>query len=159
MSGVLVGRHKRLSFMKVGETYQRMTKFTQLSTSKSAIEYSRHYVDMSTESTDVVGYSTAIGYSFDRHTDTPVHERLAKISDDELMGTEARVEIVTVDLFDGDSDSGYAARHREYSVVPDADGDGTDALIYSGNFRSVSEIKMGTATSNDGFETITFVED
>lgn len=157
MSGTLVGRHKRLSFMKVGETYHRMTKFTTLSNSKSAIEYSRHYVDQSAESTDVVGYSTAISYSFDRHTDTPVHETLAKIADDELMGSEARVEIVTVDLFDDDG-SGYVARQREYSVIPDSDGDGTDALIYSGNFKAVSDIVKGVATSTDEWETLTFVK-
>lgn len=155
MSGTLVGRHKRLSFMKVGETYQRMTKFTTLSNSKAAIEYSRHYVDQSAESTDVVGYSTSISYSFDRHTDTPVHETLAKIADDELMGNDARVEIVTVDLFDGEGNE-FVARMREYSVIPDTDGDGTDALIYSGNFKAVSDVVKGTATSTDDWKTLTF---
>lgn len=38
-------------------------------------------VDMDVESSDVVGYAPAIEYSYDRHTETPVHEKLSKIAD------------------------------------------------------------------------------
>lgn len=155
----LVGRYKRLSFAKIGDTYHRMTKFTQISNQKSPIEYTRHYVDQSTESTDVVGYGTSKAFSFDRHTNTPVHDYIAGIIDDEKMGTEARIEIVTVDLFDESAGGSCVARHREYSIVPDTDSDGTDALIYSGSFKAVSDIVKGTATSTDDWMTCTFTEE
>lgn len=155
---VLVGRHKRLSFMKTSEgTYQRMTKFTSLAESKGPIEYSRQYVDMESESTDVVGYASSIGFSFDKHSENEVHKTLSKIFDDELLGTAARVEIVTVDLHEPVSGGGYEARKRTYSVVPDSVGDGTDALIYSGTFRTVSAIEKGTANSEDNFQSVSFV--
>lgn len=161
MPEVLVGRHKRLSFMKVDDTFKRMTKFTSLSESKSPIEYSRQYVDESSESTDVVGYSSAVGYSFDRHSDNDVHKILASIADDEKFGTEAQVEIVTVDIFEqvSGNENSCKARMRKYSVIPDSIADGTDALIYSGNFRAVSEISIGTATTSDKWQTVTFVAD
>lgn len=159
MPEVLIGRHKRLSFMKTSEgTYQRMTKFTSLSESKSPIEYSRQYVDMASESTDVVGYSSSVGFSFDRHSENEVHKQIANIFDNELLGDEARVEILTVDLYD-EADNKYAARKRVYSVIPDAIGDGTDALIYSGTFRAVSEITTGKATTSDAWKTASFEED
>lgn len=160
MPEVLVGRHKRLSFMKVGDTYKRMTKFTSLGESKSPIEYSRQYVDEASESTDVVGYSSATSYSFDRYSENDVHKKLATIADDEKTGTEAQVDIVTVDIFDPveGNENTCVARMRTYSAVPDAIGDGTDALIYSGNFRAVTEIKHGTATSTDKWQTVTFAE-
>ena len=44
----LVGRHKRLAFMKVGTegTYDRITGFTSLIEGKEAKEYARQYIDV-----------------------------------------------------------------------------------------------------------------
>lgn len=154
----LVGRHKRLSFMETSDsTFTRMTAFTSLGDSKEAKEYSRQYVDEQTERTDVVGYATGVAYEFDRHTNTPVHARLASISDDEIVGTDAQVKIVTVDLFEeGATDTTAPARLRTYSVIPDNSGDSTDALTYGGTFKAASEITKGTATTTDGWKTCTF---
>lgn len=158
--GKLIKRSKRVSFMNVGTTdepkYIRMQGFSSMSESKSAKEYSRQYVDEDTERSDVVGYATQIGYSFDRHSPFSVHEKIAEITDNEYTGSDATVEIVTVDLFtDGDA---KVARKRAYSVIPDTTGDGTDALIYSGNFRAAGEFTLGTATSSDKWQTVTFTE-
>lgn len=159
----LVGRHKRLAFMEVtgagsSPTLTRMTGFTSLSEGKEATEYSRQYVDEATERTDVVGYATAIDYEFDRYTNDPVCERLSEIADDELVGTEAQVNIVSVDIFTEDTQKRAIARKRTYSVIPDTTGDGTDALIYSGSFSAASEITKGYATSKDNWQTCTFTE-
>lgn len=156
----LVGRHKRLAFMKTesGETYARITGFTSLIEGKEAKEYSRQYVDEATERTDVVGYATGIEYAFDRFTNNPVHEKIAEITDDELVGTEAQVTIVSVDVFSDNGTGKCLARKRTYSVVPDTTGDGTDALIYSGNFKAVSEIVKGYCTTTDEWMSCTFTE-
>lgn len=159
----LVGRHKRLAFMEVtgtgsSTTLTRMTGFTSLSEGKEATEYSRQYVDEATERTDVVGYATAIDYEFDRYTNDPVCERLSEIADDELVGTGAQVNIVSVDIFTEDTQKRAIARKRTYSVIPDTTGDGTDALIYSGSFSAASEITKGYATSKDNWQTCTFTE-
>ncbi len=145
--------------MEVDGTYMRMTKFTSFDESKSPKEYSRQYVDEATESTDLVGFATSFAYSLDRHTENKVHEKIAEISDNELVGTEAQVNVVTVDLFDGNSSSGYVARKRTFAVVPSSVGSGTDALIYAGDFKAVSGITKGTATSSDDWKTLTFSED
>ena len=88
----LVGRHKRLAFMKVGTegTYDRITGFTSLIEGKEAKEYARQYIDEATERTDVVGYATGIEYAFDRYTNNAVHEKIANITDDELLGVRDR---------------------------------------------------------------------
>lgn len=155
----IVKRSERLSFMDVGgegELFSRMTKFTSLKGSKNPKEYSRQYVDMDTETSDVVGYAPSIEYSFDRHTNIPVHEKIAEITDDEMLGTDTYVDIVTVDKFAVDEKGNAPARKRTYAVVADSEGDGTDALIYSGNFKAVSEIIEGYATTADKWQTITF---
>lgn len=152
----IVGRHKRVAFMDTDTTgttpkYERMTNFTSLTNGKNPKEYSRQYVDKETEDTDVVGYAPSTDYSFDRYTNTPVHEKIAKIHDGELTGSDALVDILTVDLFDGDETAGYVARKRTYAVIPDTDGDGTDALVYSGSFKSKSDIEVVKVTvSADG---------
>lgn len=156
----LIGRHKRLAFMETEkDTFARMTGFTSLGDSKEAKEYSRQYVDEAIERTDVVGYAAGISYEFDRHTNTPVHEKIAAIADDEIVGDDTHVNIVTVDLFDATATETTApARMRTYSVIPDGSGDGTDALMYSGTFKAVSEIVKGTATTTDGWKTCTFAK-
>lgn len=154
----LVGRHKRLAFMDVGEKLTRMTGFTSLSEGKESKEYTRQYVDEATERTDVVGYATAIDYEFDRYTNDPVCEKLSTIADDELVGTEVQVDIVSVDIFTENDRKQAIARKRTYSVIPDTSGDGTDALIYSGSFSAASEIVKGYATTNDNWKSCTFNE-
>ena len=156
----LVMRHERLAFMNTASgtgvtTYTRMTGFTQLSTQKNPEEYSRQYVDTPTEHTDVVGYSPAISYSFDRHTNTAVHDKIADITDNEKLGTDTHVDILSVDIFA--EEESKPAKIRTYSVIPDTDSDGTDALVYSGTFRAASDIIEGTATSSDKWQTATFV--
>lgn len=157
----LVGRHKRLAFMDTagtGASYTRMTGFTSLSEGKEATEYSRQYVDEATERTDVVGYATSFDFEFDRYTNDPVHEKLSEIIDGEMTGTDAQVNIVNVDLFADDGKGNCPARKRTYSVIPDTVGDGTDALIYSGNFSAASEIVEGYCTSEDNWKTCVFTE-
>ena len=72
-----------------------------------------------------------------------------KIHDGELLGNDTHVDIVTVDLFTEDDSKRCLAVKRTYAVIPESDGDGTDALIYSGTFKSASEIVKGYATSEE----------
>lgn len=157
----LVGRHERLAFMDVegtGTTFTRMMGFTSMSEGKEAKEYSRQYVDEDTERNDVVGYATSVEYEFDRYTNDKVCEKVCTITDDELTGTDAQVDIVTVDVFTANEKKQAIARKRTYSVIPDTSGDGTDALIYSGSFSAASEITKGYVTLDDKMETCTFTE-
>lgn len=157
---VLVTRAKRVAFMDTAAAegpskFERMTGFTTLTTSKNPKEYARQYVDEESERTDVTGYAPAIEYSFDRYTGNTVHDKICKIHDGELIGTEAQVPIVVVDLFKKSSTGDkYYATKRTYAVIPDGDGDGYDALVYSGSFKSVSEIEEGYATFEDETQTV-----
>ena len=149
----IVRRSQRVAFMdtdKTGSTpkYERMTGFTTMTNSKEPKEYSRQYVDEDAERSDVVGYAPS--------TNTPVHDRLSEIHDKELLGDDAHVDIVSVDLFTEDEQKRCKATKRTYAVIPDTDGDGTDAMIYSGTFKSVSEFEEGWATSEDNWKTATY---
>lgn len=159
MARALVKRSDKVSFfgnMSSGtETFNRMRGFTTLSGSKNPTEYSRKYVDEEFETTDVTGYSPSIGFGFDQYTDDPVHEEMVEILDGEKTGTDARRNIVTVD-FSQESNGGYKATKREYSIIGDADGDGTDAYTYSGTFRATGKRIEGTATLNSDNSVATF---
>lgn len=153
---VLVKRSQRVAYMDTAAStgsasFERMTGFTSITNAKNPKEYSRQYVDMDTETSDVVGYAPAIEYSFDRYSNNPVHEKIAKIHDGELLGNDTHVDIVTVDLFKKSSTGEkYHAVKRTYAVIPDSDGDGTDALIYSGSLKAVSAIEVGNVTFAEG---------
>lgn len=111
--------------------------------------------------TDVVGYAPSNDYEFDRYTNDLVQQKIAEITDDELLGSDAQVSIVVVDLFDikADTPNTCVARKRDWSVVPDNSGDGTDALIYKGSLKANGEKIKGTATTTDNWQTCTFAAD
>lgn len=158
--GEILNRADKVNFMDVENTdekYTRMHGFTDGGKSSNASTYDRRYIDEETERSDVTGYGTEIAYSFDEMVEDPVHKVLVEIAEDELRGK--KVTIVTVDFSkptaDGDGKK-FEARKREYSVIPDASGDSTDAYTYSGTFKASGKIIKGTATSEDDWETCTF---
>ena len=112
------------------KVFTRMQGFTEGGKSLNSSTYNRRYIDEKSERSTVTGYSPVIAYNFGEV-----------------------VEILTVNMKTNE------ARLRNYSVIPDNDGDGTDAYQYSGNFHADGEITKGTATvSADGL-TATFTED
>lgn len=119
--------------------------FTSLSESKNPKEYSRQYVHENSERTDVLGYSSSIAYSCDIYTNDPVISEIVEITDREIIGTAAQRNIISVNLWkQGKTDGTYEAFQRRYAIIPDTKGDGTEALIYSGNFKCVSPIVKGS---------------
>ena len=158
----LVKRSRKVAFMDVSTTsianFLRMTKFTEMSKAKNPTEYSRTYVDEDGEVTDVTGYSEEISYAFDLYKGNAVHEKIVDITDNEKTGNEALVDIVMVDFSKPVSGGtgGYEARKRKYAVIPDTEGDSTDAYTYSGAFRKNSGFTIGTATVSSDNMTATF---
>lgn len=147
----LVLRYKFKSYMNTGTsaapTWSLIGEgFTSLKEAKNPTEYSRKYVHEKTERTDVVGYATQIDYTTDTYTENAVISKIADVTDKELTGTDAQVEILNVNEFQNSSTSGaasYKAYKRTYAIIPDAKGDGTDALVYSGSFKAVGDITPG----------------
>jgi hypothetical protein len=147
---VLVSRSEFRSFMNTAAagaaspTYTLMGEgFSSLTEAKNPKEYSRQYVHEKTERTDVVGYATSLAYTLDAYTENPVIARLREVHDKEQIGTAAQVEIVNVNLFDGAAGTRPAFK-RNYNVIPDSKGDGTDALVYSGTLKAAGDITFGT---------------
>ena len=160
--GTIVPRHKMLAFYgvtttdstttppTVTTTYHRMKYFTQLSHSKNPQEYSRKYVDEPTQRTDVTGFSPQTDYGFDKHRNDPVLTDIVRITNDELLGADAIREIISVDVETGD------AYKRSYTVSPGSEGDDANIYKYSGSFKANGEQVKGTASSEDGWQTVTF---
>lgn len=138
--------------------YLRMHGFTDLGNSKNAKTYNRQYVDEQGEREDVTGYAPEKSYAFDDTKGDKVQEKFKSVADDELTGTAAQIPIVTVD-FSQPKNSGYVARKRVYSIIPDSDGDSTDAYTYSGSLKSVPQFEKGIATSDDNWESCSFAVD
>lgn len=161
MSEKLVKRSDKIAFMNVGTLeapdFQRMCKFTEIATSKNPAEYSRQYVDEEGETTDVTGYSEEKSYAFDQYSGNEVHEKIAKITDDELTGDDATVEVLVVDKSKVDGE-GFEARKRKYAVVPDSDGDSTEAYTYSGSLKAKGAFEKVTATISADGKTATITE-
>ena len=146
------------------ETITRMTGFTSTPTNSNPIEKERTYTDNKQPTTDVTGYNKSVSFSFERYTGNAVHEDLIAMYNAETVGIEARRDLYEVD-FAQPVDGGYMAKKRTFSVIFESAGDGvgTDAMVYSGTFKTASNMVTGVAkigTPADGtsetVETITF---
>lgn len=169
MANPIVERHKVLAFMGVPTTvtesgtttttivYNRMKKFTQFSCSKNPIEYSRQYVDEPFQQTDVVGFSPSYSYAFDKHKNLAVQEDIVGITNGEKLGDEAIRTIIIVDTTEATESSGTytaTALKRDYSIIPNSEGDNINVYTYSGNFKAHGEQTEVTVTSSDNWQTV-----
>lgn len=120
--------------------------FTSFPEAKNPKEYTRKYINDKTERSDVIGYAPSIGYTCDMISDDPVVQEIAKITDGELVGNDTHRNVVSVNLWEpvGSTANTYKAFKRAYAIIPGNKGDGTDALIYSGTMKAVSDVVEGT---------------
>lgn len=147
----LIMRADRKMFMGVKsststETIYRMKGFTSLSESKNPTEYSRKYVDELFETTDVTGMSPSYSFTFDLIYPNEVLKDIAEIIDEEKVGADAVRTFYCVDFHKPVTSGGFECTKREFAIVGDTVGDGTDALTYSGTFKVTSTMTRGVAT-------------
>lgn len=142
----LVKRSDKKAFYGISgdDSYTRIKYFTEMSINKNPKEYSRQYVDEDMERTDVVGYSPSISFSFDECTGDTVLEDIVSIIDDELLGADAQRDIVFVD-FSKQSEDGYEAIKRTFSIIADSEGNSTETYTYSGTMKAVGALVKGIA--------------
>ena len=154
----VVKRCKKLAFYGVpaegGYTFHRMKGFDEITTSKNPREYSRQYVDEEFEQTDVVGYNPSISFGFDRFLNDSVHDDMIDIFNNEKLGQDAVRPIIMVDM---ESEEKNAIK-RDFAVIAENEGSGTELYKYSGSLRVTGEKVFGTCSSDDDWETCTFVE-
>lgn len=146
----VLGFHGIPSTGTAGYVLTRMKGFTEFGHSKNPEEYERKYVDEANKRTDIVGYSPAWDYSFDKHLNDPVQADIIKITNHEYTGDQAVRTLLIVDTSDG------SAVLRDYTVVPDTEGDDENVYTYSGTYKANGEAVFGTATSTDNWATVTF---
>lgn len=125
--------------------------FTDLSQSFKAVEYARRYVHEKTERRDVTGYAPTIAYSCDVYSGDPVIARIGEITDGECVGSDAQVEIVSVNLYEPVSGGRCRAWRRNWAVIPDTKGAGVEALVMTGHFAAVGDATAGTFSEQAGF--------
>ena len=154
-------RSEKLTFMEVktGSTssYCRLEGFTTQTFNANATEYGRRYVDEDTDRTDVTGYSESVNYNFDQYVGQPALSEIVKITENELTGTDAVRNILTVDMTSNTSGGQYEATLRAYAIVPSSNGDSTDCMTYSGDFKSRGTKRAVKVTMDADFENATIV--
>lgn len=155
----LVLRSEMVAYMEYESKYYRMRGFTDLVSSKEPEEYERKYVDEKSSRTATTGISASIEFTLDRYRDNPVHEKIKEVFDKEIIGDDATVNIIVVDFTQQKDDNAYAIK-RNFTIVPDTEGDGTDAYTYSGTLKANGAIVEGYATkgSEADWLTCTFTE-
>lgn len=153
----LAKRASKKMFMEVNNTINRMKGFTSLPTSRNPKEYTRKYVDLDHEVTDLVGISTSKEFTFDHMPGDIVHDKMVDIIDKEKIGEDAIVTLVQVDFTQaGATADSFVAVKRDFVLIPGTEGDNADAYTYSGTFKVKGERIEGEVTSSDNWETCSF---
>lgn len=155
-------RSEKLAFLevKLGDKatgYCRLEGFTTQTFNANSEEYERQYVDEDTKRTDVKAYSESVNYNFDYYLHHPALEEIVKITENELTGTDAVRNILTVDMTSNTSNGQYEATLRAYAIVPSSNGDSTDCMTYSGDFKSRGTKRAVKVTMDADFENATIV--
>lgn len=145
----IVTRDELKSYMNTGTSATPVWSligegFTALSENKNPKTYARKYIHERTERTDVIGYAPSVPFTADVHTVDPVITKIQEIYNNEKVGADAQVDILTVREWDPVATKGFSAIKRTYSTVCDKEGDGTDALVISGTFHAVGELTKGS---------------
>ena len=83
--------------------------------------------------------------------------KIVKISENELTGYDAVRKILIVDMTSATAGGQYTATVRPYTVVPSSNGDTTDCMTYSGDFKSRGTKKTVKVTLDDDCENATIV--
>ncbi len=137
-------------------TLTRMEGFTDLGYSQNPKEYSRQYVDEDFDRTDIVGYAPSISYSFDRYIGNSVLTDIVNITENELIGEKMVRYVLSVDMttVTGSTTKTAYGKLRQYAVIPDSNGDSTDCLTYSGNFKARGLSSDVVVTTTNDFQTI-----
>lgn len=145
--------------MKVGSpaAYSLMGEgFTSIEETKNPKTHTRTYVHERTERSDVTGYSVSIEYSADVFSENPVILKIVDVTDRELVGEEAQVDVCSVNLWQPAQTPGsFVAYERRFAIIADVKGKGSDALVYTGALEAVGDIKRGSFDP----ATLTFTED
>lgn len=154
----MISRSKKVMYLEtVADTFNRMKGFTSMAINKNAKEYTRQYVDEDHEVTDVTGISTSVDYAFDQIETDEVHDKLIAIIDEEKVGEDAVINLLSVDFTtEGTAEKSFKAIKRQYAVVPGSEGDNLDAYTYGGTFKVKGARIVGEATTTDDWATCQF---
>lgn len=154
MSNELVLRCQMESYMECGSADAKAYKligegFTAFPIALNPKEYTRKYINYKTEKSDVIGYAPSVSYSCDCIVDDPVVQEIVAITDAEALGTDTHRNVVTVNTWEEDESGNCPAYMRTYAIIPAGKGDGTDALVYTGTMKAVSDQVKGIFNRKD----------
>lgn len=148
-SNDLVLRAQFASYMECGsgddKAYHLIGEgFTAFPIALNPKEYTRKYVNYITEKSDVIGYAPSVAYSCDCVSGDPVVQEVMAITDAEALGNATHRNIVNVNLWEADESGKCPAYRRTFAIIPAGKGEGTDALVYTGTMKAVSDQVKGT---------------
>lgn len=143
-----VRRSEKVNFLKVDTEYVRMKNFKSMGSEKNPIEYTRQYIDEPFEVTDIVGLSPSIAWEMDQRLNDPAHELIVDIIDNEKLGDDASVTILSVDFTKpvGTDGTEFEAKERNFSLIAGSEGGELEAYTYDGTFRAKGSTVSGVAT-------------
>ena len=148
----LLMRNAYLAFMNIEEDedlpgrYSLVGEgFKKLSQVKEPTEYTRRFVNESTDTTDIIKYNAEIAYEIDVFSGDPCVQRIVNITDEERRGKKARTDIIT--LFTEDIVAPpfvCKATKRKYTIIPDRIADDVSVLQATGKMVAMNDKIGGT---------------
>ncbi len=115
------------------EKYERLGhKVTELTIAYNPQSTTEQDITQDTAETEVTGYQPSFPVSQRAKKGDPVYDYVNALRKKRAVLDECKTTIISVDLYDGDADSGYAAEKQEVAIaIDDYGGASTDPLTIS----------------------------
>lgn len=119
--------------------------FVEFTEIKNPLLNKKRYMHEKTPRTFVEGYVPTLVYRFEVCGDEPAVALIRRITEDECVGEDAVIEVISADLLDESRISGvFGAVKQRYSVVAGKCGEGTGDLYYTGQLVPCGEAEYGS---------------
>lgn len=161
-NGTPIIRHEIGDFLKVGEDFAPMTKFTKIDENPNAVTSETFYTADRSATTDTVGYNTKFSFSGIAHKNNDVTKFIRNIYQEQKTGKDAETEFIRVEYsrpIQSEDNTFYA---RKFTVAIEVSGEsaaGGEKVMIEGSLNGKGTVIVGKFNTQLGeFTAGTFTE-
>lgn len=133
--------------------------WTKFDDSSSAQTESTKYINMDTEQEDTTSYKVSYAFECDLMASEETIKHVYRSYKDRKILSDCEVKIVSVDMFDGNKESGYTAYMDTLAIAVSGTSENNNKMKMSGSFNGKGDPVKGKFIPDESGESGTFTPD
>lgn len=152
-------RHRVANYIKINNKYEFIgVGFESLNETFSPTITSTRYICDKSKSQSISGYEWSSDFEAKTIKNNTVIEYIMDIAEMLKVGAETETEYLIVDLDKEANGGGFKARKINVAIAVDSTSDNDGELGFSGSFKGIGDIELGTVTIDDSTKEVTYKE-